>query len=90
MLVREKMQETAEITMAETETPPPHPDQFANRHIGPDADEARSMLEAVGFDSMENFMGTVIPESIRSPRPISLPKELSEHAALSRLRKIIS
>ena len=90
MLVREKMQETAENTVAETETPPPHPDQFANRHIGPDADEARSMLEAVGFDSMESFMGTVIPESIRSPRPISLPKELSENAALSRLRKIIS
>ena len=90
MLVREKKQETAENTVAETKTPPPHPDQFANRHIGPDADEARAMLKAIGFDSMENFMEAVVPASIRSSQPLALPEALSEHAALSRLRKIIS
>ena len=35
-------------------------------------------------------MGAVVPASIRSSQPLSLPKALSEHAALSRLRKIIS
>ena len=90
MLVREKKQETAENTVSETETPPPHPDQFASRHIGPDADEARAMLKTIGFDSMDNFMGAVVPDSIRSSQPLTLPEALSEHAALSRLRKIIS
>ena len=89
MLLREKTQETTENTVAETETPPPHPDQFANRHIGPDADEARAMLEVIGHESLEGFMATVVPETIRAPRPLELPSALSEHAALGRLRKII-
>ena len=48
------------------------------------------MLKAIGFDSMDNFMGAVVPDSIRSFQPLALPEALSEHAALSRLRKIIS
>ena len=90
MLVREKTQETPETAVAETEKPPPHPDQFVNRHIGPDADEARAMLEAIGFDSMENFIDAVVPKSIRSSQPLSLPEALSEQTALKQLRKIIS
>ena len=43
------------------------PDQFANRHIGPDADEARAMLEVIGHESLEGFMDTVVPEAIRAP-----------------------
>ena len=90
MLVREKSQETTETAVAETVTPPPHPDQFANRHIGPDADEARAMLKVIGADSMEAFLETVVPAAIRQPQPLELPAALSEHAALGRLRKIIS
>ncbi len=90
MLVREKSQETTETAVAETVTPPSHPDQFANRHIGPDADEARAMLEVIGADSMEAFLETVVPAAIRQPQPLELPAALSEHAALGRLRKIIS
>ena len=90
MLVREKTQETPETAVAETEKPPPHPDQFVNRHIGPDAAEARAMLEAIGFDSMENFIDAVVPVSIRSSHTLSLPEALSEQAALKQLRKIIS
>ena len=90
MLVREKTQETTENAVAETVTPPPHPDQFANRHIGPDADEARAMLKVIGADSLESFLDTVIPAAIRQPQPLDLPAALSEHSALARLRKIIS
>ena len=90
MLVREKSQETTETAVAETVTPPPHPDQFANRHIGPDADEARAMLGVIGADSMEAFLETVVPAAIRQPQQLELPAALSEHAALARLRKIIS
>ena len=47
------------------------------------------MLEVIGHDTLESFMGTVVPEAIRAPRPLELPSALSEHAALNRLRKII-
>lgn len=47
------------------------------------------MLEVIGHDTLESFMGTVVPKAIRAPRPLELPSALSEHAALSRLRKII-
>jgi len=43
-------------------------DCFASRHIGPDAREARAMLEVCGFDSMEALMGQTVPESIRLRR----------------------
>jgi len=67
-----------------------HPDHFAARHIGPDAAEARAMLEALGHDSMEGFIDTVVPPSIRSARPLNLPPALSEHEALAALKRIIS
>ena len=51
------------------------------------------MLEVIGHDTLESFMGTVVPtirnKTIRAPRPLELPSALSEHAALGRLRKII-
>lgn len=88
MLVREKKPESSEKTVAKTETTPPHPNKFVNRHIGPDAGEARAMLEELGFGSMEDFMEAVVPESIRSSQPLSLPEALSEYAALNHLIKI--
>ena len=88
MLVREKKPESSEKTLAKSVAPPTHPDHFVNRHIGPDAEEARAMLEELGFDSMEDFMEAVVPESIRSSQPLSLPEALSEYAALNHLSKI--
>ena len=67
-----------------------HPDHFAARHIGPDAAEARAMLEVLGHDSMEGFIDTVVPPSIRSARPLNLPPALSEYEALAALKRIIS
>ena len=48
------------------------------------------MLEVIGADSLEAFLDTVVPAAIRQPQPLDLPAALSEHAALARLRKIIS
>ena len=81
MLVREKVD-------AETMMPPKHPDVFADRHIGPDAAEARAMLEVIGHESMERFIDAVVPMGIRQERALNLPKALSELEALARLRKI--
>ncbi|KAJ7631148.1 glycine cleavage system P-protein-domain-containing protein [Roridomyces roridus] len=40
-------------------------DTFPARHIGPDAHEAASMLKALGFDSMDKFIGEAVPAKIR-------------------------
>ena len=94
MLVRDlPIADTVE-TVSETEIKPVtltgHPDRFATRHIGPDAAEARAMLEVLGADSLEGFIESVVPAAIRSTRPLNLPPALSEHEALAALKRIIS
>lgn len=40
-------------------------DKFPERHIGPDDREAAVMLEKMGYDSMDAFIGEAIPAKIR-------------------------
>ena len=44
------------------------------------------MLETVGADSMEAFIGAVVPSAIRQKNALNLPAALSETDALARLR----
>jgi glycine dehydrogenase len=61
---------------------------FAERHIGPDADERRRMLELVGFDSLPALIDTAVPSTIRSQHPLGLPAARSEAQVLTDLRRI--
>ncbi|MEK6768331.1 MAG: aminomethyl-transferring glycine dehydrogenase [Gemmatimonadota bacterium] len=63
-------------------------DDFAARHIGPGPDDTRSMLEAVGYPSLEAFIDAVVPPDIRLGRPLDLPAARSEAEALAELRGI--
>ncbi|HUG40413.1 MAG TPA: aminomethyl-transferring glycine dehydrogenase, partial [Longimicrobiales bacterium] len=63
-------------------------DLFVRRHIGPREDEVREMLEAIGYDSLDDLLDTAVPESIRLDRPLALDPPLSEHEALAELRSI--
>jgi len=63
-----------------------HPDRFAARHLGPDADEVRDMLKVVGFTSLDAFIDAVIPEDIRFRKPLNIPAARSEREALAALR----
>ena len=42
-------------------------DTFTERHIGPNSSEMRTMLDALGFESMDAFVRASVPESIRLP-----------------------
>ncbi len=53
--------------------PPMTVEQFATRHIGPGPDEQRRMLEAVGYDSIDELMDAAIPEVIRWHGTLDLP-----------------
>ncbi len=67
-----------------------HPDNFRNRHIGPNAAETAAMLKAVGYDSVDALVDAAVPKSIRLPKPMDLPEAKSEFEALAELRRIAS
>jgi hypothetical protein len=47
-------------------------DGFIPRHVGPNEAEVAQMLAELGYDSMESFIGDVVPASIRLDRPLEL------------------
>lgn len=64
------------------------PRGFVDRHVGPDADEARSMLATVGFSSFDELIYGAVPDAILSHRLPDVPGPLSETVALERMRRI--
>jgi len=61
---------------------------FADRHVGPSADEVRQMLAVVGQPSLEALVDAAVPASIRSSRPLDLPAAGSEAEVTARLRAV--
>jgi len=61
---------------------------FARRHIGPDEQEKRAMLDALGLKSLDELVGRAVPASIRRERALDLPAPRSEAEALAALRQI--
>ena len=62
---------------------------FASRHIGPTNSEIEYMLQTLGYKSLEEFVGKVVPESIAIKGKLvdALPKALSETEAIAALRE---
>jgi len=65
---------------------------FADRHIGTDAAAQRTMLDALGYDSVEALVQAAVPASIHAkPRPTSdIPPAATEAEALAELRVLAS
>jgi glycine dehydrogenase len=61
---------------------------FAHRHIGPDAEQQRRMLEAVGYSSLDELMDAAIPEAIRWHGTLNLPLAATEDEATEELRQL--
>ncbi len=60
---------------------------FAERHLGPRADDVTRMLEVVGFESLDDLMAAAVPATIAS-RELDLPEPLSEYDAARELRRL--
>lgn len=62
---------------------------FVDRHVGPDADETRRMLEAIGATSLDDLAHRVIPaviaDELDSDVLGALPEPLGESAVLAQL-----
>ena len=64
------------------------PDRFVSRHIGPDDAEIAKMLDVVGQPSLAALVDAVVPPTIRTDAPLSLPEVADEATVLARLREI--
>src|SRR5690349_8727074 len=65
-------------------------DRFVARHIGPRAEDVRSMLQECGFKNLDALIDTAVPAQIRYRKPLNLPASRSEHGLLAELRKTAS
>lgn len=62
--------------------------EFAGRHIGPNPDETKLMLKAIGVETMDELISKTVPESIRLKKPLKLPVAQTEFEYLDELKKI--
>ena len=63
-------------------------DSFARRHIGISEEISLKMLDDLGFNSMDNFIQSIVPESIYSNKDLKIDDGLSEEAALRHIKRI--
>ncbi|MES1225405.1 MAG: glycine dehydrogenase (aminomethyl-transferring), partial [Bacteroidota bacterium] len=61
--------------------------EFATRHIGPNAHETAQMLKTIGVNSLEELIEKTIPASIRTNKPLNIPGPVSEYVYLKELKK---
>lgn len=67
-----------------------HHDAFIERHIGPSVEEQQAMLEATGFQTLEDMIQRTVPASIRCDIPAELNTPRTETETLERLKAIMS
>ncbi len=61
--------------------------EFAQRHIGPNAQETTEMLEVIGIPSVEELIAKTVPAAIRSTEPLNTGGPVSEFQYLTELKK---
>ena len=54
-------------------------DMFLGRHLGPNEDEIKKMLNKIGASSLSELLQETIPESIRLEKTLELPDGISEY-----------
>ncbi len=60
---------------------------FSRRHIGTTREEQQSMLEAIGFESIDALIDKTIPKDIRT-KPLNLPDPLCEREYLEHITEL--
>jgi glycine dehydrogenase len=62
------------------------PAGFTDRHIGPDPDDVKRMLETVGYPTLDALIDNVVPEAIRFRGDLDLPNPVPESELISWLK----
>ena len=63
-------------------------DTFVRRHVGPGAADVRAMLDAVGYDSLDELVDATVPAAIRMAEPLKLGEPRGEFELLQELRSM--
>ena len=63
------------------------PAGFQERHLGPDHDDIRAMLDLLGYASVDALIDDVVPEAIRFRGDLDLPSPVPESELLEWLRE---
>jgi glycine dehydrogenase len=63
---------------------------FVARHIGPREHEIQSMLQHLGYNSLDDLTRAVVPTNIADNSPLDLMSGVTEEEALAELKKIAS
>ncbi len=61
---------------------------FVERHVGPGADQVATMLERLGYASLDALMADAVPASIRSDATLALPPAADEATVARELRDL--
>jgi glycine cleavage system P protein (glycine dehydrogenase) len=59
---------------------------FAERHVGPNAEDLAIMLKELGFDTLDSLVDSAVPQGIRLRYRLDLPAPLSEFEVLRTLQ----
>ncbi|HAN07008.1 MAG TPA: glycine dehydrogenase (aminomethyl-transferring) [Acidimicrobiaceae bacterium] len=63
--------------------------RFEDRHIGNSRSDNQEILDALGYQDLEELVKAAIPDSIQNLSSLDLPEPLSETEASAELRKIV-
>ena len=74
--------------MTDKENNSPTIEFFSKRHIGPEKRGIASMLKKVGYDNLDEFITSVIPEDILFNSELSIGPEKNEQEALIELKRL--
>ncbi|MFZ9191056.1 MAG: hypothetical protein ACO204_08105, partial [Schleiferiaceae bacterium] len=61
---------------------------FEGRHIGPQSEEQKQMLQAIGAKTLDQLIDETVPSSIRSPRPLDIAPAISEQEYLRHIYEV--
>ena len=60
-------------------------DTFVRRHVGPGAADVRAMLDAVGYDSLDDLVDATVPAAIRLAEPLKIGEPRGEFELIQEL-----
>jgi glycine dehydrogenase len=60
-------------------------EKFVNRHIGPDENDVKEMLSAIGVSSLDKLIDETVPAKIRLKEKLNLDKPMTEYKLIQYL-----
>ena len=61
-------------------------EMFSNRHIGLTENDKNYLLKKVGYNTMDDFIGDLVPNNIKRQSPMEINSELSEKELLNKIK----